>query len=261
MLHASPNIGLSCNYQSDPQSGRSGCRLLTGLLLLQNSQINVDDDSSSAAGRLSRQGLELQLETLRAQNLTLQRELLNLPPEAPASQTSTPQTPVRQSPAAVNMNPFNPTPDITQPITSPAPSAAVPASGSSGQAMPRPENALDAGAWTASFVDMDTAPPASPAMPFNAAGDTCSREKACMPGSGPQPGTASPRSTLSGPIGQGSPVQQAATTAAAPQGLGASHLGGGSRSPAPSSGASSSTADTDAIMAAVAQRKKAAVSP
>lgn len=39
----------------------------------------MDEDSSSAApGKTSRQGLELQLEQLRSQNLTLQRELLGM---------------------------------------------------------------------------------------------------------------------------------------------------------------------------------------
>ncbi len=51
----------------------------------QNEQAGLDEDSSSASGQMTRQGLELQLRDVRAQNLSLQQELLGLAPGQAAS--------------------------------------------------------------------------------------------------------------------------------------------------------------------------------
>ncbi|KAK9836571.1 hypothetical protein WJX74_003293 [Apatococcus lobatus] len=242
-------------------------------LTLQNQQINVDDDSSSAAGHLSRQGLELQVETLRAQNLTLQRELLNLPPQAPALQASAAHSPAPSNPARVDLNPFNPSPATTQRSTSPTPTTTSQASASSGLNAVCP--IVDAKSWTASFPAPSSSPPVRPVThvgspqagrgsPVNpmvpsatqAANEPLSTgssisapaQRSCLTGPEPGSGPASPRSTLNGPSARGSPMQPSAHPAVAPEELEASQSGAGIRYP--------TRLDADAVMAAVAQRRK-----
>ena len=113
---------------------RSNCAVL------QNEQVNLDDDSSSASGQLTQQGMQLQLDTLRAQNLALQQELLGMP----APQAVTPPNLVRSNdiPAAT----------ATSQDKQPSPQAAS-ADSHQGQAVP-----------SASASSTDPAPAAMPAV-------------------------------------------------------------------------------------------------
>ena len=222
------------------------------------------------------QSLELQLQNLRAQNQALQRELLDLPPQNPEPQSSPSHSLAPASPVLVDHNPFNPTSDAMQRTTSPAPAPTSPASGQTASNSPSHSNAsstmasfpfsspssgvrshfLSPQGGRSSPLVHSSSPAALQPIDCGFGGGMGSAERSSSIGSGP----ASPSSTLNGPSAHGSLAQHPANVPAAPHGVGSSHNGAGRRSPAPSSEASSSTAETDRIMAAVAQRKKDAVS-